>query len=65
MKDSCSEKRRILFHVDMDYFFSAIEERENPDYASKPSLERSIIPRIRVTYVLTGRRGIWRTAVGL
>ena len=25
------EKKRIIFHVDMDHFFTAIEERENPE----------------------------------
>ena len=27
---------RIILHVDMDYFFAAVEEREHPDYKSKP-----------------------------
>ena len=27
---------RIIFHVDMDYFFAAVEEREHPDYRGKP-----------------------------
>ncbi|MEM3697805.1 MAG: DNA polymerase IV [Candidatus Bathyarchaeia archaeon] len=31
-----SEKRRIIFHVDMDHFFTAIEEREHPEYKGKP-----------------------------
>ena len=36
MKGSFSEKKRIILHVDMDHFFSAIEERENPNYKRKP-----------------------------
>ncbi|MEM3666824.1 MAG: DNA polymerase IV [Candidatus Bathyarchaeia archaeon] len=31
-----AEKRRIIFHVDMDHFFTAIEEREHPEYKGKP-----------------------------
>ncbi|MDH5793717.1 MAG: DNA polymerase IV [Candidatus Bathyarchaeota archaeon] len=31
-----SEKRRIIFHVDMDHFFTAVEERERPEYKGKP-----------------------------
>ncbi len=31
-----SEKKRIIFHVDMDHFFTAIEEREHPEYKGKP-----------------------------
>ncbi|MGB9740900.1 MAG: DNA polymerase IV [Candidatus Bathyarchaeia archaeon] len=31
-----SEKRRIIFHIDMDHFFTAIEEREHPEYKGKP-----------------------------
>lgn len=30
------EKKRIVFHVDMDHFFTAVEEREHPDYKGKP-----------------------------
>jgi DNA polymerase IV (DinB-like DNA polymerase) len=30
------EKNRIIFHVDMDHFFSAVEEREHPEYKGKP-----------------------------
>jgi DNA polymerase IV (DinB-like DNA polymerase) len=30
-----SEKRRIIFHVDMDHFFTAVEEREHPEYKGK------------------------------
>jgi DNA polymerase IV (DinB-like DNA polymerase) len=31
-----SEKRRIILHLDMDHFFTAIEERENPELKGKP-----------------------------
>ena len=31
-----SEKRRIIFHVDMDHFFTAVEERERPEFKGKP-----------------------------
>ena len=31
-----SEKRRIIFHLDMDHFFTAVEERKNPEYKGKP-----------------------------
>jgi DNA polymerase IV (DinB-like DNA polymerase) len=31
-----SEKKRIIFHLDMDHFFSAVEERENPQLKGKP-----------------------------
>jgi DNA polymerase IV (DinB-like DNA polymerase) len=30
------EKRRIIFHFDMDHFFTAIEERERPELKDKP-----------------------------
>jgi DNA polymerase IV (DinB-like DNA polymerase) len=30
------EKRRMIFHVDMDHFFTAVEEREHPEYRGKP-----------------------------
>jgi DNA polymerase IV (DinB-like DNA polymerase) len=29
-------KERIILHVDMDYFFAQIEERENPQFKGKP-----------------------------
>jgi DNA polymerase IV (DinB-like DNA polymerase) len=35
-KEIMSEKRRIIFHVDMDHFFTAVEEREHPEYKGKP-----------------------------
>jgi len=35
MKGSCSVKR-IIFHVDIDHFFSAVEEREHPEFKGKP-----------------------------
>jgi DNA polymerase IV (DinB-like DNA polymerase) len=31
-----SEKRRIILHFDMDHFFTAVEERENPELKDKP-----------------------------
>src|SRR3972149_5966067 len=31
-----SEKRRIIFHIDMDHFYTAVEERERPEYKGKP-----------------------------
>jgi len=31
-----SEKRRMIFHLDMDHFFTAVEEREHPEYKGKP-----------------------------
>jgi len=30
------EKNRIIFHVDMDQFFAAVEERVHPEYKGKP-----------------------------
>jgi len=31
-----SEKKRIIFHLDMDHFFTAVEEREHPEIRGKP-----------------------------
>jgi DNA polymerase IV (DinB-like DNA polymerase) len=31
-----SGKRRIIFHFDMDHFFTAVEEREHPEFKGKP-----------------------------
>ena len=31
-----SEKKRIIFHIDMDHFYTAVEEREHPEYKGKP-----------------------------
>ena len=31
-----SEKGRIIFHLDMDHFFTAVEEREHPELKDKP-----------------------------
>ncbi len=31
-----SGKKRIIFHVDMDHFFTAVEEREHPEFKGKP-----------------------------
>lgn len=36
MKGSYNEKKRIILHVDMDHFFSAVEEREHPEIKGKP-----------------------------
>jgi len=33
---SMNEKRRIIFHIDMDHFFTAIEEREHPEIKGQP-----------------------------
>jgi DNA polymerase IV (DinB-like DNA polymerase) len=31
-----SDKKRIIFHLDMDHFFTAVEERERPELKGKP-----------------------------
>lgn len=31
-----SEKKRVIIHVDMDHFFTAVEERERPKFKGKP-----------------------------
>ena len=31
-----SGKKRIIFHLDMDHFYTAVEEREHPEYRGKP-----------------------------
>jgi DNA polymerase IV (DinB-like DNA polymerase) len=31
-----AEKRRIIFHIDMDHFYTAVEERERPEIRGKP-----------------------------
>lgn len=31
-----TEKKRIVFHVDMDHFFTAVEQRERPELKGKP-----------------------------
>ena len=31
-----SEKKRTIFHMDMDHFYTAIEQREHPEYKGKP-----------------------------
>lgn len=36
MTGFCDEKKRIILHVDMDHYFSAIEERERPEIKGKP-----------------------------
>ncbi len=30
------EEKRIILHIDMDYFFAQVEERENPQFKGKP-----------------------------
>jgi DNA polymerase IV (DinB-like DNA polymerase) len=30
------KRERIIFHVDMDQFFAAVEERERPEIQGKP-----------------------------
>jgi len=36
MKGSCSKKERIILHVDMGHFFSAVEEREHLGFKGRP-----------------------------
>ena len=31
-----SEKQRFIFHLDMDHFYTAVEERERPEIRGKP-----------------------------
>ena len=31
-----AEKQRIIFHLDMDHFYTAVEERERPKIRGKP-----------------------------
>ena len=31
-----SEKKRVIFHLDMDHFYTAVEMREHPEYSGKP-----------------------------
>ena len=31
-----SEKQRFIFHLDMDHFYTAVEEREHPEVRGKP-----------------------------
>lgn len=35
-KASMTEKRRIIFHLDMDHFFTAAEEKQRPELKGKP-----------------------------
>ena len=34
--DVAKKRNRIIFHVDMDQFFAAVEEREHPEIRGKP-----------------------------
>jgi DNA polymerase IV (DinB-like DNA polymerase) len=36
MNGLSSDSRRLIAHVDMDHFFSAVEEREHPEYRGRP-----------------------------
>ena len=31
-----ANKARIIFHLDMDHFYTAVEERERPEIQGKP-----------------------------
>jgi nucleotidyltransferase/DNA polymerase involved in DNA repair len=31
-----NDKKRVIFHLDMDHFFTAVEEREHPEIKGKP-----------------------------
>src|SRR3972149_12076436 len=31
-----SKEKRVIFHLDMDHFFTAVEEREHPEIKGKP-----------------------------
>lgn len=31
-----SEKKRVIFYMDMDHFYTAVEEREHPEYKGRP-----------------------------
>ena len=31
-----SDRKRIIFHLDMDHFYTAVEEREHPEIKGKP-----------------------------
>jgi DNA polymerase IV (DinB-like DNA polymerase) len=35
-RKTMNRKKRIIFHVDMDHFFTAVEERERPEFKRKP-----------------------------
>jgi DNA polymerase IV (DinB-like DNA polymerase) len=35
-RTTMGEKKRTIFHLDMDHFFTAVEEREHPEFKGKP-----------------------------
>lgn len=35
-RGAMSERKRVIFHLDMDHFFTAVEEREHPELRGKP-----------------------------
>lgn len=36
LRVAMAQKRRVIFHLDMDHFYTAVEERELPQIRSKP-----------------------------
>ena len=48
-----SEKRRVVFHLDMDHFYTAVEEREQPEMRATPSLVTLFLTSRRVRSLLT------------
>jgi len=50
------EKTRVIFHFDMDYFYTAVEERDRPEIRAKPQLVH-LIPDIEMGEVLVDSQG--------